>query len=71
MRQLLADAGAALYGRDWQSALARDLAVTPRTMRRWVASTHPPPPGIAADLLRLIGERERVLREVAGRLRSA
>ncbi len=33
----LSDAGRALYGDHWQSPLARDLHVTDRTVRRWVA----------------------------------
>ena len=38
----LAAAGRALYGQLWQSALARDLGVNDRTMRRWVAGHEPP-----------------------------
>lgn len=35
-------AGQALYGPQWQSALARDLGISDRTMRRWVAGAVPP-----------------------------
>jgi len=68
-QQLLCAVGAALYGRDWQSPLARDLEVSDRTVRRWVAGTHPPPPGIATDLLRLAVERAQVLDDLAEQLR--
>jgi hypothetical protein len=30
-------AGEALYGPNWQSQLARDLSVSDRTVRRWLA----------------------------------
>lgn len=39
--------GEALYGSLWQSALARDLGITDRSMRRWLAGEH----AIAADAL--------------------
>lgn len=54
---LLAAAGAALYGPRWQSEIARDLDVSDRTVRRWVAGDQPVPPGVAVDLLRLLTER--------------
>lgn len=34
---LLSSVGRALYGTLWQSAIARDLGVTPRTVVRWIA----------------------------------
>jgi hypothetical protein len=40
----LADAGRALYGDRWQTPLARDLRVTDRTMRRWLAGEFAIPP---------------------------
>ena len=50
--------GTALYGQQWQSALARALRVVDRTMRRWVAGESPIPTGIIADLRRLLRERQ-------------
>lgn len=66
----LRQAGEALYGPRWQSDLARALGVSDRTMRRWAAGTHCPPPGVHADLLRLVEQRIAVLRMLAGDLSS-
>ena len=58
---LLRTIGEALYGPRWQTDLARDLAVSDRTVRRWVAGTDALPAGVAADLARLCEERARIL----------
>jgi len=71
MHDLLLATGQALYGQLWQSALARNLGVSDRTMRRWIAGAQPVPAGIAADLLRLCVERAEVLAELAEQLRAA
>lgn len=68
---LLAEAGEALYGARWQSDLARDLGVSDRTVRRWVAGTTVVPPGLWLDLLHLTQERAAVLDALAPRLREA
>lgn len=68
MLDLLIECGQALYGQQWQSALARDLGVSDRTMRRWVAGTHPLPEGVRADLRRLCVARGAQLRELASKL---
>lgn len=68
MSRLLVECGEALYGPMWQSALARDLGVNDRTVRRWVAGTSPVPVGLYVDLLRLTQERAQVLDELAPRL---
>lgn len=39
----LTAAGQALYGERWQSSLARDLRVSDRTVRRWLAGDAPIP----------------------------
>lgn len=70
MSRLLVEAGEALYGPRWQSELARDLSVSDRTMRRWVADTSSVPPGLYADLLRLTQERGATLKALAKRLRK-
>jgi hypothetical protein len=49
---LLVECGEALYSAQWQSALARDLGVADRTVRRCVAGTSEAPPGLYVDLLR-------------------
>lgn len=52
----LAKIGQALYGERWQSALARDLGVSDRTMRRWAAGTHQQP-DLRAELLAIVRQR--------------
>lgn len=71
MSRLLAECGEALYGPQWQTALARDLTVADRTVRRWVAGTSDPPAGLWTDLLRLTQERAAALDALADRLREA
>lgn len=68
---LLRDLGEALYGPRWQSDLSRDLAVSDRTMRRWVAGSDDLPSGVAADLLRLCNERLKILSDLRVRLAAA
>lgn len=71
MSRLLVECGEALYGPQWQSAVARDLGVSNRTVRRWVAGTSEVPPGLYLDLLRLTQERAALLDSLAERLRQA
>lgn len=71
MSRLLVECGEALYGPLWQSALARNLGVSDRTMRRWVAGTTDVPSGLYVDLLRLTQERAAVLDALAPRLLDA
>ena len=59
-----------MYGPQWQSALARDLGVSDRTVRRWVAGATDMPSGLYVDLLRLTLERAAVLDGLAPRLRE-
>jgi hypothetical protein len=69
--RILVECGEALYGPQWQSALARDLGISGRTMRRWVAGTTDAPAGLHVDLLRLTQERAAVLDSLAARLRES
>lgn len=71
MSKLLRDAGEALYGAQWQSPIARDLQISDRTVRRWVAGADDLPPGVALDLWRLCEERAAALDAVAARLKIA
>lgn len=57
----LALVGEALYGPLWRTELARQLGVTYRTMRRWLAGQSPIPAGIARDLAVLITAAEKRL----------
>jgi len=50
-------AGRLLYGDPWQSPLARDLLVSDRTVRRWVAGDSDPPDGIEDELRDLLERR--------------
>ncbi|MDE0924920.1 hypothetical protein [Aurantimonas coralicida] len=54
----LRDAGEALYGDRWQTALARDLEVSDRTVRNWSAFKFPIPVGVQRDILALLSARE-------------
>lgn len=69
--KLLRDAGEGLYGPRWQSEISRDLGVSDRTMRRWLAGADDLPPGVAMDLWRLCEERAALLENVAARLKAA
>lgn len=71
MLDLLIETGQALYGQQWQTALARDLGVNDRTMRRWVAGQFPVPVGVRAELVTLLKERGVMLDALAERLSSA
>jgi DNA-binding transcriptional regulator YiaG len=56
--------GEALYGPLFQSALARDLNVSDRTMRRWIAGTHEPPEGLRDELRALVRARIALLQKL-------
>ena len=66
--RLLRDAGEALYGPRWQTELSRDLGISDRTTRRWLAGDMPP--GVAIDLLRLCQERVQTLDKLVQHLTS-
>lgn len=70
MTDLLAECGKALYGPQWQSALARDLHVSDRTVRRWIAGSSVPA-SLDAELTRLVQARAALLNALAARLREA
>lgn len=56
--------GAALYGAQWQSALARDLSVSDRHMRRWLAGAAPIPAGVLDECRALLSMRRVQLGEL-------
>lgn len=56
--------GEALYGPLWQSAIARDLGVSDRTIRRWVAGTSRVPVGLPVELLHLMRARHQTLTQL-------
>jgi len=69
--RLLHEAGRALCGQQWQSALARDLGVSVRTMQRWAVGSAAVPRGAYLDLLRLTQERAAALAALGPHLREA
>lgn len=69
MSRLLVQCGEALYGPQWQSALARDLDVSDRTMRRWAAGADLPA-GLYLDLLRVMQERVARIDALSNTLRE-
>lgn len=71
MADLLVKTGEALFGSRWQSDLARELDVSDRTVRRWVANADSLPPGVAMDLLRLVTNKLGELEAVEQQLRMA
>jgi hypothetical protein len=64
---LLRRCGKALYGPRWQSDLARDLKVSDRTVRRWVAGTDDVPEPVYRELSDLCNKR---VAELGGLLSS-
>lgn len=69
--KLLRDAGEALYGPLWQSAIARDLGMSDRHVRRLASGASDLTPGMAMDLLRIATERAAALDSVIERLQAA
>ena len=57
--QQLRAIGEALYGQQWQRALAWEIAVSDRTMRRWAAGSTPIPAELADQIMSLARERRR------------
>lgn len=61
---LLNATATALYGAQWQSALARALDVADRTVRRWAAGDTPVPEGVWLDISEIIADRILELRDL-------
>jgi predicted transcriptional regulator len=59
----LARIGTALYGRQWQSDLARDLGVNPRTVRHWLKGEYRIHPEVDEQMVNLLTDR---LGEITG-----
>lgn len=53
-RELIRQAGEALYGERWQSELSRAIKVSDRTMRRWVSDPYEIPGGVWNDIQGLL-----------------
>jgi len=63
----LAEQGRLLYGDRWQSAVARDLGVADRTVRRWAAGVEPIHDRPAARLRQLVETRWITIVDFIGR----
>jgi len=57
--------GLALYGHRWQTSLARDLGVLPRTMRKWASGEKSIPPNQWRYIAALLEQRSRDCKEIA------
>lgn len=60
---ILKIAGEALYGRQWQTPLSRDLQITDRTIRNWAAGIGRPV-DLVDRILPLLRARQRQLQHV-------
>lgn len=67
---LLRECGEALYGQQWQSALARDLQVADRTVRRWAAGEFGMPPGLAEEVLEVLRRRRKQIGNAIGAVKG-
>lgn len=61
--------GQALYGNQWYKALADDLSVNVRTMRRWAANEFDIPEGVWPELADLCWKRSCELEEFAVKIK--
>ena len=61
MNVALAQYGEALYGPRWTSAMARDLGVASRTVRRWSAGEFHVPYYVWDELSELLAEKGEAL----------
>lgn len=68
---LLKLTGEALYGPQWQSQLARDLNCNVRTVQRWAAGSHEPPPSIWQAVREVVQERQEALAGLLNPLSAA
>lgn len=68
--ELLREVGESLYGRLWQSDLARALGVNDRTMRRWASGESSMPPGLAGNLVKACRVRTGEIAAMIDKLRS-
>lgn len=60
--------GELLHGPSWRTALADDLKVAERTVRRWAAGENPIPDGIASDLAKLCRSKAEQLSKFSDQL---
>jgi chloramphenicol 3-O-phosphotransferase len=68
---MLARVGRALYGENWKMPLARDLAMSDRSLHYMATGERGIHAGIVADLLKIIETRQAEAHEIAKDLRKA
>lgn len=68
-RTLLVAIGEALYGLSWKAALAEDLKIDDRSVRRWL-QTGLVPPGVWRDLSTLLADRQVEIDALQGEVRG-
>ena len=56
-KERLAEVGIALHGEIWKRSLAADLNVAVRTLERWADGSDDIPPGVVADLSKLVDDK--------------
>jgi hypothetical protein len=66
--ELLRRVGEALYGERWQNALAHELQINERTMRRWLSGAWDVPTERLAELRELVIQRRGRLDQLAQEL---
>jgi hypothetical protein len=70
-RLLLRQIGVFFHGEEWQAPLARDLRVSERTIRRWVAGTEEIPRGVWRDLSAHLEIYDRTLGSLVAHVKDA
>jgi hypothetical protein len=60
----LASVGRAVYGERWQTALARDLHISDRTIRRWSVGSSPIPASMERDIWAVVEDRSDTSRSL-------
>jgi hypothetical protein len=70
-RLLLKQIGVFFHGEEWQAPLARDLRVSERTIRRWVAGTEEIPRGVWRDLSAHLEIYDRTLGSLLAQVKDA
>lgn len=65
---LFSELGAAIYGPQWQSPLARALGINVRTVQRWAAGESDPPATVMNDLVAMFIEHAKHIAKLAERV---
>jgi hypothetical protein len=67
-QELLEQAGKALYGALWQGAIARDLGIADRAVRRWTVEHYPIPERVRTNLIGIVSNHIEQLQLVRRQL---